>query len=261
MKQMRSKISESINLRYSPVAIVFTDEKPEGALQFKEGRWGCVIAMLAGAAKGKTAVFDRKTYGCIGGGTGLGFGNTYVQFPGGIEYFLSTGNKEFCETELGKTLVKKMPDLSHGEAYKKNPQFAKSFADNLPYYDVPTEYVVFKPLEKVLPTEKPEVVVFLASPDQISALMVLANYNRHGGDNVISPSCAGCHSICIIPFNEGKSENPRGVIGLFDISVRSKVDKDVLSFSVPYNMFLEMEQNVEESFLTRDVWLKVKERN
>ncbi|RYD02706.1 hypothetical protein N752_23285 [Desulforamulus aquiferis] len=57
---MRSKISESIKLRYSPVAIVFTDERPEGALQFKEGRFGCVIAMLAGAAKGKTVVFDRK---------------------------------------------------------------------------------------------------------------------------------------------------------------------------------------------------------
>lgn len=258
---MKSKISESINLKYSPVAIVFTDEKPEEALQFKEGRWGCVIAMLVAAAKGKIVVFDRKTYGCIGGGAGLCFGNTYVQFPGGIEYFLSTGNKEFCQTELGKVIVKNMPAINHGEGYKKTPEVAKSFTDALPYYDVPTEYVVFKPLEKVLPTEKPEVVVFLASPDQISALVVLANYNRHGGDNVISPWGAGCHSICLIPLNEGKTENPRGVIGLFDISARNKVDKDMLSFSVPYNMFLEMEQNVEESFLQRDVWLKIKERN
>lgn len=258
---MESKIAESVGLKYSPVAIIFTDEKPEGALQFKEGRWGCVIAMLAGAAKGKTAVFDRKTYGCIGGGSGLGFGNTYLKFPGGIEYFLSKGNKEFCATEIGKGIVSNMPALSHGEAYKKTPEFAKSFADNLPYYDVPTEYVVFKPLEKVLPTEKPEVVVFLATPDQLSGLVVLASYNRHGGDNVISPWCAGCHSICIIPLNEGKSENPRGVIGLFDISARNKVDKDILSFSVPYKMFLEMEENVAESFLTRDVWLKIKGRN
>ncbi|SHK25124.1 DUF169 domain-containing protein [Desulforamulus aeronauticus] len=258
---MRGKIADSINLKYSPVAIVFTDEKPEGALQFKEGRWGCVIAMLAGAAKGKTVVFDRKTYGCIGGGAGLGFGNTYVNFPGGIEYFLSIGNPEFCQTEFGQAVVRNMPAISHGEAYKKTPELAKSFTDALPYYDVPTEYVVFKPLEQVLPTEKPEVVVFLATPDQISALVVLANYNRHGGDNVISPFGAGCHSICIIPLNEGKSENPRGVIGLFDISARNKVDKDILSFSVPYKMFLEMEEHVEESFLTQDVWLKIKERN
>ncbi|AGL02788.1 DUF169 domain-containing protein [Desulfoscipio gibsoniae] len=258
---MKSKIAEAVGLRYSPVAIMFTDEKPAGALQFKEGRWGCVVSMLNAAAKGRTAVFDRKTYGCIGGGAGLGFGNTYVNFPGGLEYFLSHGNKEFCASEMGKNIVKNMPALSHGEAYKKTPEFAKSFADGLPYYNVSTEYVVFKLLEELLPGESPEVVVFLATADQISALAVLANYARHGDDNVIVPRCAGCHSIGIIPLNEGKSDNPRGVIGLIDISARKQVDKDLLSFSVPYKMFLEMESNVEESFLARDEWLKVKKRN
>lgn len=259
---MQSKIAEAINLvRYAPVAIVFTAEKPEGAVQFKEGIWGCAVAMLKAAAKGRTAVFDRKTFGCLGGGAGLCFGNTYVGFPGGIEYFLSTGNKEFCESEIGKGIVQNMPALSHGEAYKKTPEFAKSFADALPYYDVPAEYVVFKPLDKLLPGEKPEVVVFLATPDQISALVVLANYARHGGNNVIAPWGAGCHSVCLIPFNEGKSDNPRGVIGLTDISARKQVEKDILSFSVPYKMFMEMEDNVAESFLAREEWLKIKERN
>ena len=258
---MQSRIAEAINLRYSPVAIVFTNEKPEGALQFKEGRWGCVIAMLGAAAKGRTAVFDRKTYGCIGGGSGLGFGNTYTQFPGGIEHFLSKGNKEFCDSETGKNIVRNMPALIHGEAYKKTPEFAKSFADNLPYYEVPTEYVVFKPLAELSPAEKPEVVIFLATPDQISALVVLAKYARHGGDNVPTPFGAGCHSIGILPLHQGTQDHPRGVVGLIDISARKHVEKDILSFSVPYKMFLEMEGHVEESFLTRDVWLKVKERN
>jgi len=36
----------------------------------------------AAATKGKRAVFDRQTYGCFGGGFGLGFGNTYKDFPG-----------------------------------------------------------------------------------------------------------------------------------------------------------------------------------
>lgn len=258
---MQSKIAEAINLRYHPVAIVFADEKPEGALQFKEGRWGCVVAMLTAAAKGKTTVFDRKTFGCIGGGAGLGFGNTYVNFPGGLEYFLSVGNKEFCESEMGRNIVRNWPALSHGEAYKKTPELAKSFVDTLPYYDVPTEYVVFKPLEKILPQEHPEVVVFLTTPDQISALHVLANYGRHGGENVYTPWGAGCHSVGIIPLSEGKKESPRAVIGMFDISARKHMEKDILSFSVPYNMFVEMEGNVDESFLTREEWLKIKERN
>ncbi len=54
--------------------------------------------LLAAAAKGKTAVFDRETFGCQGGGTGLGFGNQYKKFPGGedcFSYFLSVGNSQW----------------------------------------------------------------------------------------------------------------------------------------------------------------------
>ncbi|MGE5480392.1 MAG: DUF169 domain-containing protein [Chloroflexota bacterium] len=258
---MTSKIDESINFRYSPIAILFSDEKPSDALQFKEGGWGCAIAMFMAAAKGKTAAFDRNTYGCIGGGSGLGFGNTYTKFPGGIEYFLSTGNNEYCASDVGKGLVRNMPALSQGEAYKKTPEMAKTFADELPYTQIPTEYIVFKPLELVEEYERPEVVVFLATPDQISALVVLANYGRNGGENVFTPWGAGCHTIFLFPYNERNSEHPRAVIGLFDISARDKVDKDLLSFAVPYKMYEEMEGNVEESFLMRDVWMKVRNRN
>ena len=56
---MKSKIAEAINLRYNPVAILFSNEKPEG-LQFKEGLWGCVVAMLKAAAKGRTAVLTEN---------------------------------------------------------------------------------------------------------------------------------------------------------------------------------------------------------
>lgn len=257
---MNSKIAQAVGTQYSPVAILFGAEKPAAAIQFQEGRWGCVVSMLNAAARGRTAVFDRKTHGCIGGGAGLGFGNTYLGFPGGIEYFLSKGNASFCESEAGKNIVRNMPALRHGEAYKKDPAFAKSFADALPYYDVPAEYIIFKPLAELLPEEKPEVIVFLCTPDQISAMVTLANYGRHGGDNVIVPWGAGCHTIGIIPLNEGKSDNPRGVIGLTDITVRKQLDKDILSFSVPYKMFLEMESNVDESFLTREGWLELKQR-
>lgn len=258
---MESKIAQATGLKYSPVAVVLTDEKPEGTLQFKEGRWGCVVAMLGAAAKGKTAVFDRKTFGCLGGGTGLGFGNQYLNFPAGIEYFLSTGNKEFSQTEFGRNMVRNMPAIEHGEGYCKSPEVAKKFVDCLPMTDVPAEYVVFKPLDKVPEGETPKVVVFLSNPDQLSALTVLANYARNNNQNVIAPFGAGCHSVCIIPFSEENSDNPRAIIGLTDISARKHVDKDILSFTVPYKMFLEMESNVEGSFLDREEWLKVKERN
>ena len=61
---MESRIAESIDFRYGPVALILTDVKPEGARQFKEGKWGCVMFLLGAVARGETAVFDRKTFGC-----------------------------------------------------------------------------------------------------------------------------------------------------------------------------------------------------
>lgn len=257
---MESKIANAIGLKNSPVAILWTDEKPEDGIQFKEGRRGCVGAMLVAASKGRVAFFDRKTTGCGGGITGLGFGS-YNNFPGGIEKFLSTGNKELCKTEQGQKMAAAMPNLIEGERYFKTPEVAKQFVDLLPIQDTPFQYVVFKPMEKVTNEETPKVVTFLANPDQLSALLVLANYEAEHNLNVIAPMGAGCHTIGIIPYEEEESESPRAVLGLFDITVRKYVDKNTLSFAIPYKLFKRMESNVEGSFLERKEWIEIMERN
>lgn len=244
-----------------PVAIIPTKSIPEGALQFKEGAFGCVVALLKSASKGKTAVFTRKTFGCPGGGVGLGFGNCYEKFPGGIAHFLSTGNSEFCQTEFGKAVSSKMPDLEEGERYFKTPAIATSFIESLPITDIPEEYVVFKPLQDVMGNETPKVIVFFVNPDQLSALIILANYARNTSDNVIVPFAAACHTIGIIPFREAESPTSRAVIGLTDVTVRNKFPKDLLSFTIPYQMFLEMESNVDGSFLEKHNWLNLLKRH
>jgi uncharacterized protein (DUF169 family) len=260
---MNSKIAEAISMKYKPVAIIWSDEKPEEAMQFKPGRWGCVMFLLAGAAKGKTAVADVETFGCIGGGVGLGFGNQYVKFPAGIENYISTGNPEFCRTEIGRQIVQQMPEIEQGERYVKDPETAKRFIDQLPIIEAPAKYVVLKPLDMVKKNETPRVVVFCVHPDQLSALIVLANYARAGSINVIAPFGAGCHQIGIIPYREAESETPRAIIGLTDISARKSImkmlDHNVLSFTVPYKMFLEMEGHVEGSFLQKESWRTVME--
>ena len=257
---MESKIARAIGLRYPPVVILFSEQKPEGALQFKEGRWGCLVAMFTAAAKGRPAVFDRQTFGCLGGGTGLGFGNQYVHFPGGIEFFLSTGNKEFARSPKADGFRTSAP-LEEGEGYFRSPEIAKKFVDALPMTEVPAPYVVFKPLDQLTGEETPEVVIFLANVDQLCALCVLTNYDRGAGQSVIVPFGAGCHTLGIIPYAEAKSDQPRAVIGLTDISARRHVDKDLLSFAVPFPMFKQMEENVAGSFLEKETWRKVLERN
>jgi uncharacterized protein (DUF169 family) len=258
---LESTIQKAIGVEFMPVAIIPTKSIPEGALQFKEGAFGCVVALLKSASKGKMAVFTRKTFGCPGGGVGLGFGNCYENFPGGIAHFLSTGNSEFCQTEFGKAVSSKMPDLEEGERYFKNPAIATSFIESLPITDIPEEYVVFKPLQDVMENETPKVVVFFVNPDQLSALVILANYARNTSDNVIVPFAAACHTIGIIPFREAESPTSRAVIGLTDVTVRNKFPKDLLSFTIPYQMFLEMESNVDGSFLEKHNWLNLLKRH
>jgi uncharacterized protein (DUF169 family) len=259
---MKSRIAELIGLHHQPVAVQWSDSRPEGALQFKEGKWGCVMFLLCNAAKGKPAAADRKTFGCIGGGVGLGFGDMYQQFPGGIAQYLSTGNPEFCATEMGKQIAQAMPELEEGERYFKDVPDAQEFIGALPIVDVPQQYAVFRPLDIVGAEEHPDTIVFLVNADQLSAMIVLANYGRSGGENVAAPFAAGCHQIGILPLAEGKKSNPRAILGLTDISARKNtmgmIGHDYLSFAMPFEMFKEMETNTAGSFLERAQWDKVK---
>jgi len=234
-------------MAYRPVAVQFTDEKPEGALQFAEGARGCVVQMLyAVATKGRTAVFDRRTVGCPGGFVGLCFGSVYDRMPGGIEYFLSTGRGEGSPP---------------GERYFKSPEVARAWVDQIPITDVPHEFVVFRPISEANDTDKkPDIVVFAVNPDQLAALVCLAGYDRPPGEHVAMPFGAGCHSICLLPYREAAKEFPRAIVGAVDPTVRTMAGPDVLTFSVPYAMFRELEGNVPGSFLETHTWAKVKER-
>ncbi len=258
---MNSKIAQAIRMKYAPVALTWADEKPEGAVEFVEGKWGCLMSLVASAAKGRVAVASRQTCGCKGGYVGAGFGEQYSQFPGGIERFLSTGNPDLCKTEQGRKLAEAMPDVLEGERYIKTPELARKFVESLPIVDIPAKYVVFRPLEMLGEDEDPKSIILLVDPDQLSALVVLANYGRETGDNVTMPMGAGCHQTGIFVYREGESDQPKAIVGLTDISARKITDrslgKDILSFSVPYKMFMEMEENVEGSFLDRDSWAEV----
>ncbi len=248
---MKSKLADLLKLNNSPVAIIFTNEKPEKAIQFRQNRWGCVAASLVAASKGRTAVFDRSTYGCVGGGVGLGFGNRYGDFP--IEHLLARGNGTTRSDRGHRT------EMVEGERYFESPDIARKFVESLPMRDIEAAYVVFKPLGDVTDQERPVLILFMVNPDQLSALVVLANYPRARKESVIAPFGAGCQSI-LFGYEEAEKEEPSAVIGFFDITARKLVARDILSFTVPYRMYQEMERNAEQSFLLTSQWLKLSER-
>ncbi len=46
------RIAEAIRLKHKPVALHWSDEKPESVVQFDKGSWGCVMFLVVAAAKG-----------------------------------------------------------------------------------------------------------------------------------------------------------------------------------------------------------------
>ena len=234
---MESRVAAAMRLEHQPVALLWSDDKPEGATQFKPGKWGCVMWLFASAAEGKVAACDRETFGCFGGGVGMGFGDQYRKFPGGEECFcrfLSTGNEASAQGRLVAANIKPFvqPEMHEefleGERYLKTPEATLRFLEQLPITDIPSRYVVLKALKDVAAdAETPKVVVFLANPDQLSALVVLANYEAPTNENVIIPFAAGCQSIGIDPFREAASDTPRAVAGLVDLSARLQLKRRI----------------------------------
>jgi hypothetical protein len=267
---MKSMIADAIKLKTQPVALVWMDKEPEKATRFKPQNWGCVVSLFAASAtRGLTGAFDRQAYGCWGGGVGLGFGNQYESFPGGVECFcrfLSTGNEV---SEPGRLIGEGMKsqglgrlagDFLQGERYIKSPEDTRRFLESMPMKDIPAKLVVVKPLDLVDP-EKDEVknVTFFTDPDGVSALVILANFGKPEAENVIVPWAAACQVLGIYSYRELERERPRGLIGMTDISarknVRATLGENVLSFTAPWPLFKEMEGHVAGSFLQRPTWL------
>ena len=193
---MESKIAKAIKLPNQPVAVWRAHDKPEGALTLTPGKWGCTIALLNAAARGRVAAASAESVACRGGRPGLAPFET-----GEIEYFLSTGGR----------------GPKPGERYKKSPELALDYVRGLP--DVQSDWTVLAPLSAVEDAE-PEAVVFLVNADRLSALVTLANFDRRDQEGVRVQFGAGCAQSVLYPLAEQIKGGNLCYIGLTDPSAR-----------------------------------------
>jgi len=200
----------------------------------------CLVADLNKVRNGTPLRFGSASIGCPGGQRYSGFSETIDE---GFEYYLSYG----------------IPGKLEGERYKKSPELVREMLRESPRFVAPGKYLVFKRWDQLDESDEPEVVIFFAEPDVIAGLFTLANFDAIG-EGVVAPFCSGCSSIIMQPYLEGGRDTPRCVFGMFDPSARSYVGFDCLSFAVPMNRFIQMVENMPESFLITGTWETIKER-
>ncbi|ABS54927.1 conserved hypothetical protein [Methanoregula boonei 6A8] len=267
---MESIIAQKAGLINEPMAILWSNTKPEGALQMKPNTFTCVLPFIAQVAiKGKTVVFDRETYGCPGARAGLGFGNGFYDAFGGagidfMSAFFAKGIESSKDPDAYKAILKYIPEREqskfiHGERIHKNQEKAKQYMINFPVTDIAEKYVIFTPLGKVKPAEKPVAVIFLADPIQLSGLLCLLGAIRDELDPVWVPAqMAACQQIAAAVYFEAKKEHPRAVLGYTDIAARENVGKTIpkqmFTFGVPYSLFLEMEEEAKDGVFDGPIW-------
>jgi uncharacterized protein (DUF169 family) len=224
-----------------PITFYYTNEEGHAELVKPGSVPRCVIGAIQKVRKGKSMCFDVESIGCFGGKRYLGFSE---KLRPNFEYFISCG----------------IPGEMEGERYKKSPELVKELMKNQPVFKAPAKYIVLKRWDLLEESDEPNVVIFFARPDVISGLFTLCGYDASEPNGVIAPFGAGCASIIQNPYLEKDSDQPKGFIGMFDVSARPYVSADEFTFAAPINKFERMVGNMDESFLITESWKKVQKR-
>ncbi|MBE0651706.1 MAG: DUF169 domain-containing protein [Bacteroidales bacterium] len=241
-KSLSQEIKEKLGMNVSPVGVLLTDSMPEDALHFKKKGSGCVANMIYNSAKGKTFAFDENATGLPCSAFYLGYTEWIFD---GIEGFLSN------ECTWGR----------EPERFIKTPAIAKEFVKSYIPKQTRKGAIVFKTLELFTENEKPELVIFFVNADQISALQYLVGYGAPREERIISRFASACMSVFTVPMEYAERGEKKAVWGFHDISVRSKMPKDITSMTFTWPLFEEICGNLNESFLTTEHWIKLRERN
>ncbi|TSA25839.1 MAG: hypothetical protein D4R67_09180 [Bacteroidetes bacterium] len=224
-----------------PIVFYYTDDPgtiPRAGLSTE---WSCIICELNLVRKGKPRAWNVKSLGC--GGARRYFGYEKGMRPN-FEYFLSTG----------------IPGEMEGERYIRTPEMVKEIMAGMKCIPAGGKYIVFKRFDQVVGSDEVQAVIFFATPDVLSGLFTLANFDCVDGLGVIAPFGSGCSSIVYHPYFENEKKDPKAVLGMFDVSARPCVPKDTLTFSVPIRKFKKMVSYMDQSFLITGSWEVVKKR-
>jgi hypothetical protein len=193
----------------------------------KPGNKACVFMFYKNWQKGETLHITKDNFGCGGAGS----------------YLFSV------DVRTREELINFLVD---GEGLKASHELMARWVEKRRTYRPEHPNILIGPL-KDAQYEYLKSITFLVNPDQLSALMIGANYNSVPGDlpPVIAPFGSGC-SLILPPFDDPGI--PQAVIGATDIAMRQFLPPDVLAFTVTKPMFKQLCELDEKSFLYKPFW-------
>jgi len=253
---------EVLGLDEEPMGIFYTDKKPAEGFSPKPmdlptrekemrneidwqavfGQFSCVMGNIWRARKKKKAAyFDAERFGCPGGAFWLGFMKSQTET---IIHYVSTG----------------IPDRMKGELYCDSPDELRRMFDYIDPRPAHSRVCVIKPVSLFTVEEQPEIVAFFARPETVCGLHQLATFVTNDPEVVVSPWGAACTGLITWPLKYLTRGENRAVLGGWDPSARKFFKTDELSFTVSYDMFIQMLESYDDSFLTTKTWATVQKK-
>ena len=270
---MESAIVKNLQPEFEPVSVVWSNTIPDDALQFKKGKFGCILYLFAEAARrGKVAGGNRDTISCNGGRAALGLGIDFdtsdelldryaAVFSKGLK---STGNQKAYKARM-EAAPRNWRDLfKYGERRHCNAELAKDWIlHGLPRYDIPYKYVLFKPLSRTDSDENIRAVIFSVSPIELAGLVTLAGSVMPGTDPVQVPQGAACNAITAFAYAQAHLDAPRAVMGMLGVDGREVMQKrfrdDTLTLTLPIPLYQRMEEEANDCVFQIPSWKRLVE--
>jgi hypothetical protein len=186
------------------------------------GKQQCVFHFFKNFRRGESLVITRDNFGCGGAGNHLCNVQTrsrqdFIHFLADTEGLKRTHDLMGQWIDRGKPYLQQHPFLVMGPLRQEKQEYLKT-------------------------------VTFFVNPDQLSILIIGANYDASPDDPrpVIAPFGSGCMEL--LPLFDDL-DAPQAVIGATDIAMRQYLPRDLLAFTVTRPMFERLCALDEKSFL------------
>jgi hypothetical protein len=217
-----SYLVEKTGIRYPPIG--FYDTPDPGPFKPARNSSSCLFAYFKQLVKGTSVVLSKEQYGCGGAGTWI----CDVKTRSRQQYI------EFLADEEG---LKADHDLMN-----RWLDYEKPFAQE-------HEFLVVGALRENA-YEYLKTVTFFVNPDQLSMLMIGAQYHHspEDPDPVIAPFGSGCMQLISL-FRD--LEIPQAMIGATDMAMRKYLPPDIMAFTTTKSMFELLCRLDHHSFLEK----------